>query len=195
MSKKIAVTGGIGSGKSTVARFLRDMKYPVFSCDEIYDDVIKTAEYVEKIAQAFPTACKNGVIDRKKLAEIIFTDEEKRKRLNSIAHPFIMGRLQALMDAETSPLVFAEVPLLFEGNYQNQFDGIIVVLRNAKAQIKAICERDKISEEEATARIRAQFDYSNQADYLQSVNAHVLLNDGSLSDLKRGVEALLKDSL
>lgn len=195
MRKKIAVTGGIGSGKSTVVRFLREMNYPVFSCDEIYNDVIRTEAYVEKIAQAFPTACKNGAIDRKKLAEIIFADQDKRKILNSIAHPLIMERLQTLMEKESAPLIFAEVPLLFEGNYQNQFDEIIVVLRNTNEQIKAICMRDGISVEDATARIRSQFDYTQQADYLQSVNARILVNDGNISDLKNGVVTLLRELL
>lgn len=195
MGKKIAITGGIGSGKSTVARFFREMSYPVFSCDEIYSDVICDGAYVEKIAQTFPDACKNGIIDRKKLAEIIFSDEEKRKILNSISHPLIMERLQRLMAKVNAPLVFAEVPLLFEGNYQNQFDEIIVVLRNPTAQIKAVCARDGISVEEATARMRSQFDYTNQAEYLRAIHARVLLNDGDVSDLKRGVVSLLEELL
>ena len=72
--KKIAITGGIGSGKSTVARIIKERGFPVFSCDEIYKDVIKSAEYIEKIAQIFPNAVKNNIIDRQTLAKIVFSD-------------------------------------------------------------------------------------------------------------------------
>ena len=65
MKKSIAITGGIGSGKSTLAQIITDAGYPVYSCDEIYQEIIKSEEYIQKIQAAFPTAVRNDTIDKK----------------------------------------------------------------------------------------------------------------------------------
>ena len=92
---KIAITGGIGSGKSVVVTLLKESGYAVFSCDEIYKEIILSRKYVQKIEELFPEAVVNGQIDRKKLGEIVFADEEKRKHLNTLSHPIIMQSLRA----------------------------------------------------------------------------------------------------
>ena len=82
---KIAICGGIGSGKSTVASVLRELGYPVFSCDEIYTEIINSAQYIEKIALTFEGVVIDGKIDRSKLAEQVFADNEKLQKLNAIS--------------------------------------------------------------------------------------------------------------
>ena len=74
MGKKIAVTGGIGSGKSTVLTLLKNLGYPVFSCDEIYREITESQAYVKEIETLFPSCVENGTINRKALAEIVFND-------------------------------------------------------------------------------------------------------------------------
>ena len=93
MNKKIAITGGIGSGKTTVVQILNEMGYTTFSCDGLYQEIIRRKSYVLEIEKRFPQAVVNGRIDRAKLAQIIFYDEGKRKELNQIAHPLIMQEL------------------------------------------------------------------------------------------------------
>ena len=193
MSKKIAVTGGIGSGKSSVVKILREMNYPVFSCDEIYADLRESAEYLQKFSEIFPQAVADGRLDKKRLAEIVFGDAVQRERLNRLSHPMIMQRLSMLMNEQTEPFVFAEVPLLFENGFEKDFDEVIVVMRNLDERIKAICKRDGLTTPQAQQRICAQFDYDdwNNQNYLKSIDAHLIQNDGAETDLIKKVTDML----
>ena len=141
--KKIAITGGIGSGKSTVLQYLKEKSYIVFSCDEIYRDLSNTYEFIEKLKKLFPDAIVDGKLDRKKLSNIVFKDKEELLKLNRLTHPLIMEKLLYEMEKASSGVVFAEVPLLFEGNYQTKFDYVIVVVRDLNDRIEAIKLRDK----------------------------------------------------
>ncbi len=185
MNKKIAITGGIGSGKSTVSQMIRDMGYPVYSCDEIYATLIDDEQYIIKIKNAFPTAVQKDRIDREKLAKIVFNDDSAREKLNKIAHPLIMQSLLQKMNGEEC-LVFAEVPLLFEGNFERLFNEIIVVKRNKKERIESVCARDHITKEEVLARMNAQFDYDTE-----KINAIVIENTGDLLALKNSVSSII----
>lgn len=193
MQKKIAITGGIGSGKSFVLRYIADLGYPTFSCDEIYKDIIDTEEYVNKIATVFPTCVENQILDRKKLSNIVFGDEKKLKILNSIAHPLIMRELLGKMSACPQSKVFAEVPLLFEGNFEVLFDEVILVKRSLQERIEAIKIRDKLSSPEIYARIQNQVDYDSRELELrlQNCNAHILYNSNFDADFKERIQSLL----
>ena len=81
MKKLVAITGGIGSGKSLALQFLRELNYPVFSCDEIYKEVIVSKEYIELLEKSFPNVVKNGQVDRTALAETVFNNEIMRIKL------------------------------------------------------------------------------------------------------------------
>lgn len=194
MRKKIAVTGGIGSGKSTIVKILREMGYPVFSCDEIYADLRENAVYLQKLSETFPQAVVNGRLDKKRLSSIVFNDSKQRERLNDLSHPIIMQTLFDLMNSQSEPLVFAEVPLLFENGFEKDFNAVIVIRRNLNGRINAICQRDSLSRGEALQRIRAQFDYDDldNQNYLRSINAYFIQNDGSKSDLQKKVTDMLK---
>ena len=159
--KKIAITGGIGSGKSKALELLKELGYPTYSCDEIYKSIITTQEYVKQLNERFPTCVENGEINRSKLASIIFDDPQKRKSLNAIAHPLILKSLFNAIELENSNIVFVEVPLLFEEKLENQFDKVIVINRKTNKRIEAIQARDNISQEEAEKRLRAQLDYTS----------------------------------
>ena len=194
MSKKIAITGGIGSGKSTVSSILRDKGYPVYSCDQVYADLIHEEQYINELKKTFPTVVKKGEIDKKRLAEMVFTNEENRIKLNKIAHPLIMKTLFEHMNERESEIVFAEVPLLLEGHFENLFDKTIVVFRNREDRIQAICARDGISTEKAIERINAQFDYDHiqSKNYLQKIGAIFIENEGDFFKLENDVNVALK---
>ena len=162
MKKKIAITGGIGSGKSEAIKIIKSLGFPVFSCDEIYKEVIHSKEYIELIENNFPSCVKNGIIDKKELAAIIFDQSEKRNLLNSLAHPLIMKQLLNQMEQTSTVLVFAEVPLLFEGGLETLFDHIIIIRRSKTARIQSVIQRDNLTQEEIQKRIEAQFDYSEE---------------------------------
>lgn len=185
MAKKyIAITGGIGSGKSLALEYLRGLDYPVYSCDEIYKQVIRSKEYIKQIAIFFPEAVSGEVVDRKRLGEIVFTDVEKRKQLNKIAHPLIMNTLFSQMESSSGEIVFAEVPLLFEGNFETLFDGVIYIQRDNAQRTSAIIRRDGLTVEQANKRIEAQFDGNNieGQNRLKACNAVIIENNNTKED-------------
>lgn len=182
---KIAITGGIGSGKTTVRNLIAQMGYTVFDADTVARSLSNDPAYVKKVLVAFPTAATpTGEIDRKALASIVFQNEDALRRLNAIAHPIVMQRILLQMQeaerAGNTP-VFAEIPLLFEGEYENLFDGVFVVKRSLSARIAATRDRDGLSEEEVLARMKNQIDYSKK-----DLSAYTIIeNDGDLSTLSR----------
>ncbi len=157
--KRIAITGGIGSGKSTLVRYLQKEGESCFSCDAVYRELRQTPTYVEKIRALFPECVTEGKIDARLLASLVFTNEEKRRALNALSHPLIMQKLTEEMDDCKARLVFAEVPLLFEGGFENAFDEIIVVTRAKALRIASLQQRDGSTKEEIARKIAAQFDY------------------------------------
>lgn len=183
-SKRIAVTGGIGSGKSAVLSMLKERGYPVFSCDGIYAELSGEEGYLSALAELFPGCVKEWGLDRAALSARVFSDESERKKLNALSHPLIMERLIARM--RPFALSFAEVPLLFEEGYETLFDGTIVVLRERSARVRAVMERNGLSEEETLARIARQYDYSVLPE-----GCYPLVNDGSLADLSEKLGKIL----
>ena len=196
MRRRIAITGGIGSGKSSVLQYIQTLGYPVFSCDETYKQVIKSPEYIQKISEVFPSAVENGQINRKQLASIVFECDEMRKKLNEIAHPLIMSRLYAEMDKTQQEFVFAEVPLFFEGEYENSFDAVIVVERTEEARIRSVCARDGVSIQEAQNRIRAQYRFYEWLQKEKVIPTFTIENDVDYDALKiatqETVQAIVK---
>lgn len=182
--KRIAITGGIGSGKSAVLEILRKKGYPAFSCDEIYAELCGEQEYLDQLSFLFPDCVKEGAFDRRTLSKKVFSDEKARGKLNALSHPLIMKRLLDRM-AE-SPLAFAEVPLLFESRSEMLFDGVIVVMREKSARIEGVKKRSGLSEKEILMRMARQFDYKNVPE-----NCFIIKNDGTLSALEAKIEEIV----
>ena len=177
---KIAITGGIGSGKSTVANIIREQGFPVFSCDEIYSDLLKEEAFQKKLAKNFnDVILPDGKLNRKKLADIVFNDKRALAKLNAITHPAIMD--EYFKRAEGLTLCFCEVPLLFENGFEMLFDNVLVVLRDKNERMDFICRRDGIDEKEAQKRINSQTDYDNY----NFAKYYVIHNDTDLNELKQ----------
>lgn len=192
MSKKIAITGGIGSGKSFASELIKTLGYPVFSCDEIYKDVIVSPAYIEKIRLAFPECVTKKGIDRKKLSAIVFQTPENLQLLNGIAHPLIMEKLFQNMNERVEEFVFAEVPLLFESNTQALFDKIIVVQREVEKRIESVMQRDGLSRQEILQRMKAQFDYTSVIED-ERANIYFVYNNGAVYELEDQLKTLLQN--
>ena len=182
MTLRVAITGGIGSGKTLVSSFLEKQGYPVFSCDKIYKELLHDKNYVEQIAKLFPDAIEGGAVLISRLSNIVFNDTKKREQLNALAHPLIMSVLRDKMQQKNG-LVFAEVPLLFEGGYEKEFDEIIVVLRDRSKRIEAIAQRDEVSVQTANKKIDAQFDYDDATVSNKFSGMYVLYNNGQAQAL------------
>lgn len=181
--KIIAVTGGIGSGKSSVLEQIKSLGYPVFSCDQILNEVYSSRTVKRQLKKIFPTAIK-GIfclkIDRKALSKLVFSSPENRRKLESITHPEILRLAKEKILKVGAILSFLEVPLLFEGNYQLGFDGVIVVKRNVEDRINSVMSRSSLTREQVLSRILAQVDY----DSLDLTGYVVIENDKDLNSLK-----------
>ncbi len=190
--KFIAVTGGIGSGKSTVLSILSDMGYAVYSADLVAKKIYDEPQVFRAIAKAFPDCIFNESVDRKKLAELVFTDEKALKLLNAITHPVIMSLLRKSMENATGQLVFAEVPLLFEGGYTKLFDAIIVLYRDLTERIQAVSLRDHIDKEKVLQRIKNQWNYAEKLPDAHT-DIYTIINDADLPALCEQVRQVIHE--
>lgn len=187
-SKKIAVTGGIGSGKSTVMKIIAGKGYPIFSCDEIYSQLTSDRNFLNILRHSFGDILNSdGTLDRKKLSEIVFNNPAKLAELDKITHPAIYKEMFRMAD-EAGGICFCEVPLLFESGAESLFDGVIIVMRNEEQRIKSVTARDKLPEQDVKKRISNQFDY-NSADFAMY---YVIHNNGDLSGLEWQTEEIIK---
>lgn len=155
---KIGVTGGIGSGKSTICKVIEILGYPVYYSDARANHITASdPATIAAITEGFgPEAYEDGVYNRRKIAEIVFSQPEKRDLINSIVHPAVRKDFEEWCARQESPLVFQESALLFEtGNYR-YFDKSILVVSPLELRVKRIASRDNISEEAVRARIASQ---------------------------------------
>ncbi|MCM1438754.1 MAG: dephospho-CoA kinase [Roseburia sp.] len=186
---KIAVTGGIGSGKTTVCNIIEKLGYPVFSCDKVYGELLNGGSLNKMLSDEFGSEIlTEGNIDRSKLSACVFGDKIKLRKLNEITHPAIFSEM-FLRSEKFKGLVFFEVPLLFEGNYQNLFNDVLVVLREERQRIDSVKLRDNLSDRQVYDRIENQcnYDMNNFAQY------YVIHNSGKIDDLSGIIgEILLK---
>lgn len=185
----IAITGGIGSGKSTVAHLIEEMGYPVVSADAVARKIYDDPRVLEEVRSRFPNCVKKTGIDRKALAELVFADGVALQALDAITHPAIMRGLWDLMKMvpSQSTFVFAEVPLLLENGYENTFDEVIIVRRPLEQRIQAVIERDNLTREQVLARIKNQFDYEKN-----SLLGHTVIeNNGDMAVLQAAVEQVI----
>lgn len=188
--KIIAVTGGIGSGKSTLISLLQKRGYTVVSSDQIVNGLYLKRRFLIKIKRLFPSAVKgifNLRVDKNVIAEQIFSDEEKRKELNSLIHPIVIREGIKKCKKTTKNLAFMEVPLLFEGGFQKEFDAVIIVLRDYAKRIESVKIRSNLHEDEIIRRMNAQVDYEK----LDMNSYHVIKNDGGIADLELELEKII----
>ncbi len=187
-NKVIAVTGGIGSGKSTVCKIIKQLGYVIFNCDEIYSQLLDEGVFNKTFIEEFgkEVFLLNGSLNRKYLAKIVFNDKNKLKRLNEITHRPIIERCIKLCK-DTNQIAFVEVQLLFEGNLEQLFDKVIVVTKDLEKRIGCIRNRDNLTREEALSRINYQINY----DLLDLTKYYVIDNNGDLEQLKQNVTTLL----
>lgn len=160
--KIIGLTGGIATGKSTVANWFFEDGIPVIDADKVYKDLCKREGVLyNEITRAFGPGVLtvHGEIDWKKLGVIVFADESKRLRLNAIAHPVVKEAMLSLAkshEASGAPLLVFAVPLLFETDFHTLCDHTVIVSAPLSVQLERLIARDKISRHQALQRIGAQ---------------------------------------
>ena len=185
---KVALTGGIGSGKSTVADFLDELGAYVIDSDQLARDVVErgTPGYEAVLAAFGDGILTDGEIDRAKLAEIVFKDATARATLESIIHPLVRDAAEKMVKSLPSDaVVINQIPLLVETDGAKRFDFVITVSADEDIRRRRLIERG-MKDYEITKRLAAQVN-----DGAREAIAHsVIRNNGSIDELRQVVEEL-----
>lgn len=183
---KIAVCGGIGTGKSEVMKILASKGYDVLSMDEINKELLSNSEYIDLIAGNFPDVVLDGVIDKKALKKVIFNDENKRLLLNNLSHNRILNIFKQYNFNEKKYL-FVEVPLIIESNTVGMFDKLWAVRSSKTVRVARIMKRDGVSKEFAKKILSIQ----NKEEMVYSIANAIILNNGDVDKLHIEIEKQL----
>jgi len=190
---KVALTGGIGSGKSTVADFLDELGAYVIDSDQLARDVVErgTPGYEAVLAAFGDGILTDGEIDRAKLAEIVFKDAAARATLESIIHPLVRDAAEKMVKSlPVDAVVINQIPLLVETDGAKRFDFVITVSADEEIRRRRLTERG-MKDYEITKRLAAQVN-----DAAREAIAHsVVRNDGSVEELRQVVEELWRNEL
>ncbi|MBR1967807.1 MAG: dephospho-CoA kinase [Clostridia bacterium] len=189
--KLIAVTGGIGSGKSSALKIIKDAGYYTLSSDLIVSELYEKRRVKKLLKTLFPDAVTGLIklkIDRKKISQKVFFDKVLHKKLTALITPLVLEEILR-KTAKKTGLLFVEVPLLFECGYEKNFDKVLIISRALSARIESVQKRSNLTEQEILARIKNQFDYDN-ADLSPYT---VIQNDGSINDLQDKILSFIKE--
>ena len=173
---KIGITGGIGSGKSTVCRVFAALGIPVFEADHSAKELMNSDKEIHKrLVSIFGNAVylPDHTIDRKYLAEIVFNDSSLLSELNAVVHPVVRQSFFDWCEQQQSPYVIHEAAILFESGFYKLMDKTIAVIANEEERIQRVVKRDKTSMELVRQRIRNQWSDQQRmalADYVISNN-------------------------
>jgi len=192
MFRLVGLTGGIGTGKSTVARMIRDLGVPVIDADLLARQVVEPGQPAHaEIAAAWPDVVDQaGVIDRKKLAERIFADPASRARLEVITHPRITERALEQADQfrrQGLQVAFLEAALLVETGLHRRLDGLVLVVASEEQQVSRVMAREGCTRDQVLARLHAQLPLEEK----RRSATDIIDNSGDEATTQRQVEALV----
>ena len=156
--KSIGITGGIGSGKSTVCRVFELLGVPVYYADDAAKELLDDGKIIEELSGLFGNAILSGKeIDKKALAELVFNDKEKLAKLNAVIHPAVGKHFEEWQKQQGgSPYIIKEAAILFESNAYKQVDEVITVTAPVELRIKRAVQRLGITEEQVKERMNNQ---------------------------------------
>lgn len=188
---KIAITGGIGSGKTTATKIIQNLGYKVLSSDGIVKELYDKRSVKKLLKDIFPDAVSGTLrlkIDRQKISSIAFNDKAKHKLLTDTITPLVLKEILKRL-SKINGTVFVEVPLLFECGYEKHFDDVLVITRNKADRISSVKERSNLTEEQIIARMNNQVDY----DLIDLSTYTVIENNGSKDDLSKKLTAVINN--
>ena len=192
VNRLVAITGGIASGKSTALKIIEKLGYKTFNADKTYKKLLLDEDFVCEISSKLNISPieENGrkALDKRLVSKLVFNDEEKLKILNSVTHPKIMDTM-ITSAKECNSTVFLEVPLLYEGNFENLFDFVLVLTRADGVRFESASKRDGKTVEEIKEIAQKQFNYANITN-----NAHTFIieNNGDEDCLAEKIKVAIK---
>lgn len=191
-NKRIVITGGIATGKSTASALLREAGYPVIDADVIARDLLDPEEAAyREVVDTFGQNIvqSDGSIDRKKLGAIVFSDAKQRERLNRITHPRVAERIDEELTAlQDEPLVFLDIPLYYETEGLPSFPVWLIYIPE-DCQLARLMKRDGLSEEQARARMASQMGIEEKRKRAQ----RIVDNSKDIGALARALQQAVKE--
>lgn len=190
---RVGLTGGVASGKSTVAAMLAELGATVIDADALAREVVaKGTPGLDRVVAEFGEALltPDGELDRPAMGRLVFGDEQARKRLESIVHPLVFERIVALeQDAPKDGVVVHDIPLLAENGRSGDFDAVVVVDAPPEVQLERMLRDRGWTREDAESRMRAQASREQRL----ALATYVVENTGTHEDLRRRVAEVFAD--
>tara|TARA_B100001057_G_scaffold495377_1_gene594280 strand:- start:19373 stop:19954 length:582 start_codon:yes stop_codon:yes gene_type:complete len=188
--KIVGLTGGIGSGKSTVLEQFKNLGIDTYSADKAAKKLINSDDaLIKSIKKIFgDNIYENNILNTVKLSKIVFNDKRKLELLNSIVHPAVTKDFESFVKTNNGDYIVKEVAIIFETNTQDNYDKIILVRAPIEDRIKRVVLRDNISEFDVTRRVYNQFDDSSIID-----RCDYTIDNINITDLKEKVIKIHKD--
>lgn len=192
MTKIIGLTGGIGSGKTTIANYFQSLGIPVYIADTAAKKIIDEPLVQQQIQQAFGESVVIGnKVDREKLAAIVFSNPEQLAVLNSIVHPAVRNHFQQWLIAhQNEPIVIKETAILFESSSDKDCDAIITVTAPIETRIERVISRDRTTKEAVLQRVQNQW-----TDEMRISKSDYVIDNNDLSEAQTQANEILKKLL
>ncbi len=185
----VALTGCLGCGKTTVLKILRELGVRTISADEIVHELLDSKEVKEEIRRLFgpDVFLKDGKVNRKRLAQRIFSNQKEREKLEGLLHPLVFKRIRIEYEKEPGRLMVAEIPLLFETDTQNRFSKVITVYAPMEVAIKRLKSRG-MTREDIEARLKSQMPIETKVER----SDFVIDNSRELKEIRKQVQQVLE---
>ena len=191
--KIIGVTGGIGSGKTTIINYIESKGFTVYIADDAGKKVMKNTEIIQRINTLFnnEVLLANGLLDRSKIASLVFNDADLLDKLNNIVHPAVgIDFEEFVMKNASEKLIFKESAVLFESGAYKNCDATILITAPLNIRIKRVMKRDDISEEQVKSRMKNQL-----PDYEKGKLATYIVENLELSDAFKSIDDIIEKIL
>ncbi len=189
---KVAITGNIASGKTSVQKIIQQSGYRVIDTDKIGHKLLDSLPEVKGAFAGYDILTEHGNISREKLGEIVFTNPELKVKLEKIIHPAVKQEVLNFFEQNgLEEAVFVSIPLLFESDMRNIFDRVLLIYADDAIRKERLLSRNKYSQEYAQLRMNSQM----PQDEKKHLSDFVIYNNGTLADLEKSTGKFLKQML
>lgn len=190
---KVGLTGSIGCGKSSLSNILKKYDIPIIDADIKGREIYENKELLRDIEKNFGSSVinKDGTLNRKNLGKIVFNDDYKLEKLNSLTHPVIQNMIKDDLNKYEKfgkKIAVVDAALLIEAGFMNMLDTLVVVTCYEEVQLQRVVLRDNCSEEDAMGRIKSQMPQDEKVKYAE----FVVDNSGTIEHLEKEAEKLIK---